>query len=87
MLVSLSFSASGTTSLDYTVADLSATGGLDYTLANGTVTFAPGETIKAIPVVLNDDTTVEPAETFTLTLVNPVRLPTRQRECPHLHHQ
>lgn len=72
VLVSLSAPASTTTSVDYTVADVTAVNGGDYTLADGTVSFSPGETIKVIPLVLNDDAVVEVAETFTLTLSNPV---------------
>ncbi len=72
ILVSLSLPATTSTSLSYTVADVTATAGADYTLANGTVTFAPGETIKAIPLVIHDDTAIEPSETFTVTLTNPV---------------
>jgi regulation of enolase protein 1 (concanavalin A-like superfamily) len=73
VLVSLSLPATSTTAVDFTVADGTATGGgTDYTLASGTVSFAAGETIKSIPIVLNDDAAVEPGETLTLTLQNPV---------------
>ncbi len=73
VLVSLSGPSTGTTAVDFTVADVTATGGgADYTLASGTVSFAPGETIKAIPLILNDDAVVESGETFTLTLSSPV---------------
>jgi hypothetical protein len=40
-------------------------------LPSGAVTFAPGETSKTIVVGISGDTTVEPDETFTLTLVDP----------------
>lgn len=73
VLVSLSTPATTTTAVDYTVADVTATGGgTDYSLASGTVSFAAGETIKAIPLILNDDADLEAGETFTLTLTNPV---------------
>ena len=73
VLVSLSTPATTTTAVDFTVADVTATGGgTDYTLASGTVSFAAGETIKAIPLILNDDADLEAGETFTLTLTNPV---------------
>uniref|UniRef100_UPI0035579B4F Calx-beta domain-containing protein n=1 Tax=Falsiroseomonas oryziterrae TaxID=2911368 RepID=UPI0035579B4F len=41
------------------------------TLPAGTVSFAPGETSQTIAVQVAGDTTVEPNETFTLTLSNP----------------
>jgi hypothetical protein len=56
----------------YATADDSATQGTDYTAASGTLTFAPGETTKAVAVTVLGDTAVEPDETFSLTLSNPV---------------
>src|SRR5262249_10708401 len=47
-----------------------ASGG--YVAASGTLSFAPGETTKTIPVTVNGDTVFEPNETFTVTLSNPV---------------
>ncbi|WP_372491120.1 Calx-beta domain-containing protein, partial [Falsiroseomonas oryziterrae] len=41
------------------------------TLPAGTVSFAPGENSQTIAVQVAGDTTVEPNETFTLTLSNP----------------
>jgi Ca2+-binding RTX toxin-like protein len=41
------------------------------TLPSGTVTFAAGETAKVISVVVSGDRTVEPDETFTITLSSP----------------
>lgn len=45
--------------------------GSDYLAATGSVTFAPGETSKTVLVQVLGDTTVEPDETFSLTLSNP----------------
>lgn len=72
--------------LGYQTADVTATAGLaalggDYLEANGTLTFAPGETSKSFTVTINGDTTVESFETFAanLTLVSgSVQLPDPQ---------
>jgi hypothetical protein len=40
-------------------------------LPSGTVSFAPGETSRTVTVTVAGDTTIEPDETFTLTLSNP----------------
>ena len=52
----------------------SATAGTDFTAAAGTLTFSPGtpgDTAKTVTVATAGDTTVEEAETFTLTLSSP----------------
>jgi len=60
-------------SLTYATADGSAAAPSDYTAAGGsTITFAPGETSKTIAVPVKGDTAVEPDETFTVSLSNPV---------------
>jgi hypothetical protein len=65
-------SASGhTVTVGYTTADGTATAGTDYVAAAGTVTFAPGETQKAVSVAVTGDTTVEPDETFHILMSNP----------------
>jgi hypothetical protein len=56
----------------FSTRDASATAGADYVAASGTVTFAPGETRTTISVSIMGDTAVEPDETFTLVLSNPV---------------
>ena len=44
----------------------------DYSYSNnGTVVFAPGETVKVIRYALVDDNTAEPTETFRINLANP----------------
>ena len=48
-----------------------ATAGSDYTLAPGTITFAAGETVKLLPLVILNDAITEPLETIVVTLVNP----------------
>lgn len=69
--VSLSAPVDSPVSVDFTLGG-TATSGDDFTLAAGTVTFAPGETARVIPLVIHDDATIEPDETVVLTLVNPV---------------
>lgn len=58
-------------SVGYTVGG-TATPGADYTLAPGTITFAVGETAKALPLVLLPDDVTELSETIVVTLTNPV---------------
>lgn len=70
--VTLSHAASTAVSVHYATSDGSATAPSDYTAASGTLTFAPGETNKAIVVSVIGDTNIEQDETFALTLSNPV---------------
>ncbi len=46
-------------------------GGVDYTLAPGTLTFAPGETVKFIPITIIKDALTEPNKTVVVTLDSP----------------
>jgi len=55
----------------YTTANGTATAGVDYTAAAGSISFAPGVTTQQIHVDILGDTTVEPNETFSVTLSNP----------------
>ncbi len=59
-----------TVTVDWTTADGSAVAGEDYTSANGTLTFAPGETSKTVSIAVLDDTVEDSDETFTLQLSN-----------------
>ena len=74
--VTLSKASARDVTVDYATADdttaVAATAGADYTAASGTLTFAAGETEKAITVDVLDDADAEGAETLTLTLSNPV---------------
>lgn len=71
ILVSLSTPATIACSVDYSVTGGTATGGgADYTLASGTVNFAAGDSVAAIPVTLIDDATDEGDETVIVTLTN-----------------
>src|SRR5207247_695154 len=76
VLVTLSKPADHSVSVDYAVTGGTATGGgVDYTLAAGTLTFAVGETSKAIPIALTDDLLNENGETVVITLSNEVGAP------------
>jgi hypothetical protein len=56
--------------VDYTTMNGSATTPGDYATTNGTLTFAAGQTVKNIPVVINDDGAQEATQQFTLALSN-----------------
>ena len=72
-VVSASASSVYTMSVNYQTSDGTAVSGQDYQAAQGTLTFAPGETSRTISVSTIDDTQVgEAAETFALTLSSPV---------------
>ncbi|MCR5875230.1 family 16 glycosylhydrolase [Phenylobacterium sp. J426] len=67
-------STAGTSSVNWSVAGSGANPATAADFAgaiSGTLTFAAGETTKTIVVQAIGDTTVEPDETFTLTLSNP----------------
>jgi Calx-beta domain/Lamin Tail Domain/Bacterial Ig-like domain (group 2)/WD40-like Beta Propeller Repeat len=71
--VTLSAISGQTVTVNYATADGTATtAGNDYVATNGTLTFAPGETTKPVPVTINGDTTFEPNETFFVNLTVPV---------------
>src|SRR5262249_46993884 len=54
--------------VDFSTADGTATAPSDYVAGSGALRLAPGETLKAIIVRVNGDTTVEPDETFEVNL-------------------
>ena len=56
--------------VDYATVDGSATAGADYEAVAGSVTFRPGETRREVPVLVLDDVKAEPAETFSLRILN-----------------
>ena len=57
--------------VDYAAADVSATNGVDYAATSGTLSFAPGEKAKVVPVPILNDGVKEATESFRLTLSNP----------------
>jgi hypothetical protein len=72
LVVNLSAASGRSITVNYAVTGGTATNGaVDYTLTNGTLTFAPGETSKSIPVAIINDTLDEPNETIQLALSAP----------------
>jgi hypothetical protein len=69
--VSLSAAYDQAVTVNYKTANGSATAGSDYQAKTGSVTFAPGETIKTITIVVNGDKTRESNETFFVDLFGP----------------
>jgi len=69
--VSLSAAYDQAVTVNYATANGSATAGSDYQAKTGSVTFAPGETIKTITIVIKGDKTRESNETFFVDLFGP----------------
>lgn len=70
--VTLSHPAVKAVTVSYSTAEGTATAPSDYADADGTLTFAPGQTTKAIVVSVVGDNLVEPDENFVVTLTDPV---------------
>lgn len=70
--VTRSGDSSGSATVDYATVDGSATQKGDFEYATGTLSFAPGEASKTLPVLINEDMLMEGNETFGLVLSNPV---------------
>lgn len=70
--VKLLSTSTSTVQVDYATADRTATAGEDYTATSGTLTFAPGETVKTIVVPITPDAIPESNESFVMNLSNPV---------------
>ena len=66
--VTLSASSAVPVTVNYSTANGTAVAGSDYTTTTGMLTFAPGTLVQTISVPLLNDTTLEPNETFTVTL-------------------
>ncbi len=71
-MVTLSKPATSTISVRYHTASWTANTGMDFADAQGTLTFAAGETSKVISVTTVDDSLVEGDEAFKLVLSQPV---------------
>jgi len=69
--VSLSAVSGKTVTVSWSTANWSATTPADYAAASGTVTFAPGETVKTVTVSVRGDTVAEPNELFVVSFTNP----------------
>jgi hypothetical protein len=72
--VSLSVPARLSGSVRYTTVDGTATAGGDYQFASGTLRFSRGDRVKTISITVIGDTFVEPDETLTVRLSNPVNV-------------
>ncbi len=70
LMAALDAPAGGTVTVQFTVSG-TATRGSDFNLNPGTLTFAPGEMFKKLPMVILADGVSELAETAVVTLVNP----------------
>ena len=60
--VSLSASSPLPVTAHWTTANYTAAAPSDYAASSGTVTFAPGETTKTVPITVKGDTAIEPNE-------------------------
>ena len=67
-VVTLDRAVNDSFSVSYSTVNGSAVGGSDYTTIAGKLSFAPGETVKTVLVNINDDTSAELEEFFTLNL-------------------
>lgn len=70
--VTLSAASATPITVRYVTSNGTATAGKDYAAQSGTITFAAGQSSQTIRIGVLGDTTVEPTETFTLTLSRPV---------------
>ena len=66
--VTLSPVSAGAASVAFVTANGTATAGQDYVAISGTLTFAAGEIVKTVTVLVNGDTTAEGDETFFVRL-------------------
>jgi hypothetical protein len=66
--VSLSATSAVPVTVSYSTADLTALSGSDYVAASGSLSFAPGETVHTLPVMVLGDLEDEPDEVFALEL-------------------
>ncbi|MFY0576124.1 Calx-beta domain-containing protein [Cystobacter fuscus] len=70
--VFLGSAAEAAVTVQYATRSGSASLGADYRAASGTLTFAPGESVKTLEIPLLEDAVPEGDETFVLTLSHPV---------------
>jgi hypothetical protein len=70
--VSLAVAVDGPVTVEYFASNGTADAGADFDAVSGALTFAPGETSKAVDVGIVADTLKEPTEAFSLVLHSPV---------------
>ena len=68
VVITLDKPATGTVTVDYATQAATAVAGDDYTATSGTVSFAAGETVKTITVLITNDGTAEGREVLALAL-------------------
>ena len=68
--VTLSAASAMPVSVDYATLAGTATPGSDFNTVQGTLTFSPGQTSRAVSVAIRGDTLAEPDETFLVALSN-----------------
>src|SRR4029453_879304 len=71
LTVTLSHPSAQQVTVNYQTVNGEASDASDYQNANGTLTFAPGETVKPVQALINGDTEVETDETFSIHLSAP----------------
>ena len=64
-------STATTATVQYSSSDATALNSGDYVTVSGTLTFAPGESLKSFTVFIADDATKESTEAFNVRLSNP----------------
>jgi hypothetical protein len=69
--VSLTFVGLLPVTVEFGTANQTASAGSDYTATSGTLTFIPGERVKAVSVAISGDTQAESNETFLFNLTSP----------------
>ena len=70
-VIRLDTAASAPLTVHYSTGDSTANYIDDYVPGSGTLTFAPGETVKTVSVQLRDDADAEGTEVFTMNLSSP----------------
>jgi sugar lactone lactonase YvrE len=71
VVVTLSAASPSPVTVQYATSDGTALAGTDYTAQTGTVTFAPGQTSRLIPLVTLYDATPPANDSFNVSLSNP----------------
>lgn len=72
--VSISVPSGRVITVDYFTADITASAPRDYIATSSTLEFNPGETAKSITIQVKGDTNIEPNETFSVNLTNPLNI-------------
>jgi polyhydroxybutyrate depolymerase len=62
---------SSSVTVDYVATDVTATNGLDYVASNGTLSFAPGDRVKVVPIPILNNGFMQATRSIGLTLNNP----------------